>query len=99
MKDMDMKDDVYRTSDMGFASYLLAKQYYCVGAVPANSPDPNRKDFVFIGIENPKVLEAFYFRYDKEELSPRTLFEKSRTALGLAKKGLTEEDIARLKRG
>lgn len=92
------QEQIFKTSDQGFAAYIMERGYYCVRAIPSGDKRfPDRKDLVFIDVEDPKQLEDDYFRYKKDVMSARSYFEKVRTVRHIIRNGLSEEELNKLK--
>lgn len=93
-------DNVYTTPDRGLAAYIMLRGGYCVGAVPANdSGNPERRNFVFIDVADPKELEDSWFRNKKELMSAKSYFDKMRLAIRMAKDPMTAEVFNKITRG
>lgn len=95
-----MSEQVYKTSDQGFAAYLLEKGFWCAKAIPANNPAfPDKMDFVFIDVDDPKTLEDDYFRFKVEPMSAYSYFIKTRTLRRILRNnGMTKEEFEALKK-
>ena len=92
-----MSNDVYKTSDQLFAAYLMERGFYCVSAIPAKDTRfPERKDFIFTDVVEPKSLEDDFYRYKRETLSARSLLEKTRTTRHILRNGFSDEDLKKL---
>jgi hypothetical protein len=71
------KEQPYKTSDQGFAAYLMLRGYFCAGAIEAKTP--GRLELVFVDVPGPQELEDNYFRSRRESISARDYYEKLRT--------------------
>lgn len=91
------QERILKTSDQGFAAYMMLRGFYCAAAIPTTAdPKSDRRDLVFIEVDDPKQLESDYFRYKKEPFSAREYFEKVRTVRHIIRNGMSPEDIAKL---
>lgn len=92
-------NEVFKTSDQGLAAYLIVKGFQCIKAVPAGERDPRRKAFVFIDVPNADQLQKDYDNYVPDLISPKEFAQRWRTTTRIAKEGLTDEEMEKLRRG
>lgn len=71
------QEQITKTSDQGFAAYLMLQGFFCVGAV--ESKTPGKLELVFTDVDDARVLEENYFRSRREPVSAKDYYEKLRT--------------------
>jgi hypothetical protein len=92
---MEMQDKAIKTTDQGLAAYLMALGHFCITAIP--SENPKRKYFVFGAIADYEQKKAEFERGDRVLISPLLLTNKFRSAGLIARTGLGEEEMEKLR--
>lgn len=92
-----MNEIPYRTSDQLFAAYLMERGYFCISAIPSKDKRfPDRMDFLFADVKEPKSVEDHFYRYGKDTLSARSLLEKMRTTRHILRNSVSEDELKAL---